>query len=178
MRLEESPSPGAEVTFSGFEEHDDGTSRIFVKLSGEVPVEARVLGTRAEFVLKGATIPVRNNKNPLLAEHFGSMVLSARLVPEHVHVRPGHKKTKQHSGDARLVVVMREAATPPTHFESGADGTTNFVVDFPKPSEASMNPPEKTRTRAHPRAERKAHAKANRKARGAEPPKTVPIDDK
>jgi hypothetical protein len=178
VRLEESPSPGAEVTFSGFEEHDDGTSRIFVKLSGEVPVEVQVKGTRAEFLLKGATIPARNNKNPLLAQHFGSMVLSARLVPERVHVRHAHGK-KKHAGDARLVVVMRRAVTPTSRFETSADGTTTFVVDFPKPSsEASMNPPEKARAKARPRTERRAHAKANRKARGVEPPpKAVPIDD-
>jgi len=32
---------GPAVTYTGFHVFDDGSSRIFVKLSGEVPVEAR-----------------------------------------------------------------------------------------------------------------------------------------
>jgi len=70
------------VTFTGFDEASDGTSRLYVKLSRAVTVELNSSGTHLEYLLPGATIPISNNKNPLITRHFGVQVVSARLVVE------------------------------------------------------------------------------------------------
>lgn len=116
------------ITYTGFHVFDDGSSRIFVKLTAEVPVEARYSGKRVEYVFRGARIPIRNNKNPLLTEHFGASVVSARFVQD--------KKVKGRSKttDARFEIVLREAAKPTHKIERMPDGTAIFTVDLAKPS--------------------------------------------
>jgi len=116
------------ITFSGFHVFDDGSSRIFVKLSAEVPVDAHYAGKRIEYVFRGARIPVRNNKNPLLTEHFGAQVVSARFVQD----KKGKGRDK--SLDARFEIVLREESKPPHKIERMPDGTAIFTVDLPKPS--------------------------------------------
>ena len=108
------------VTFAGFHVFESGRSRIFVKLTGDVPVEAKHGGKKAAFVLRGASVGVRNNKNPLLTQHFASSVLSARLVP---------------SDDAvTLSVVLRDSVTPSHRVARHQDGSVTVHFDFPAPS--------------------------------------------
>jgi hypothetical protein len=133
------PGEGADVTVSGFHAFDDGTSRITVELTSTVTVDANVTGRRAEYLLHGARIPIRNNKNPLLTEHFAAVVVSARLIPEG-EGKKGRKKHEPTRSDVRLVVEMREAAKPQHRLVRNADGTATLVVDFPKPTKPPAPP--------------------------------------
>jgi hypothetical protein len=131
----------SEVTFSGFEAFDDGSARLFVKLTREVPVEAKYEGKTVDYLLPGTRIPVRNNKNPLLTRHFGSAVVSARFVAEEAPGKRGHKGHKKKTlGDVHLVVELREALRPAHRIETQPDGSAVLVVDVPKPT--TPPPPE------------------------------------
>jgi OOP family OmpA-OmpF porin len=132
---------GAAVTFSGFHVFPDGTSRIYVQLTSSVAVDANVTGKKAEYLLHGARIPIRNNKNPLSAEHFVAEVVNARLVPTGQEAK-GRKKQKAKTSDVRLVVEMRDAAKPQHRLVRNADGTATLVVDFPKPTKPPAPPPD------------------------------------
>ncbi len=131
----------AAITYAGFQMFDDGTSRVYVQLTEPVAVEETLKGATAEYRLVGATIPARNNENPLLAEHFAAEVRSARLLPE--GKRKGRGKKKR-GGSARLVVEMREAAHPEHRMIQNADGTATLVVDFPKPMKPVPPEPDST----------------------------------
>jgi hypothetical protein len=136
----------AAVTFTGFDEAPDGTSRLYVKLSRPVTVETVVSGTHLEYFLPGTTIPIRNNKNPLITRHFGVQVVSAQLVPEggpkekrKTKKRAKAKEPPQALG-VRLVVETREPVKPRYRIVKNQDGSAVLVVDFPKPSKPP--PPE------------------------------------
>ncbi len=134
----------AAITFTGFDEHPDGSSRLYVKLSHPVAVEPTLSGTHLEYVLVGTRIPIRNNKNPLITSHFGAQVVSARLVLEdHSTVKGkgrGRKRAKTKvvaplvADAARLVVETREVVKPLHKMIKNADGSAILVIDFAKPS--------------------------------------------
>jgi hypothetical protein len=119
---------GPAITFTGFHVFDDGRSRIFVKLTSEVPVETRYSGRKVEFLFRGAKIPIRNNKNPLITEHFPASIVSARYAAD----KKG--KGREKHADARLEIVLREESRPTHKVERQGDGTAIFTVDLPKPS--------------------------------------------
>ena len=123
---------GADVTFAGFHVFEDGTSRLYVQLTSSVVVDANVVGKKAEYLLHGARIPIRNNKNPLFTQHFVTQVVSARLVPVGQDPK-GRRKHQAKPSDVRLVVEMREDAKPQHRVVRNADGSATLVVDFPKP---------------------------------------------
>lgn len=115
-------APRPQVTFTGFHEFEDGSARIWVRLTKAVNVEERTGKSQVTFVLKGAKVPGRNNKNPLLTSHFTSSVMSARLLA-----------TKH---DAELVVTLKQDVTPKHRIVARPDGTTSVQIDFPAPSAA------------------------------------------
>jgi hypothetical protein len=141
----------AAITFTGFDEAPDGTSHLYVMLTRAVAVEERAAGTHVEYRLVGTTIPLRNNKNPLITSHFGTQVVSAQLVlageSKHAKTKKRTKKTRAAAAPppapedgARLVIVTREAVKPQHRVVQNADGSATFVVTFPKPSKPP--PPE------------------------------------
>jgi hypothetical protein len=148
------PSGIAQITFSGFHVFQDGSSRLFVQLSQPTSIEAKVAGKKAEFLITGARVPIRNNKNPLLTRHFTALVVSARLVPEGATRGKGKAKAKS---DVRLVVEMREAGKPDHRVVRNPDGSATLVIDFPKP----VTPPSPEPDEAPPA----------QKASDAEPPR-------
>ena len=107
----------AAVTFAGFHVFDDGTSPIFVKVTSEVPVEVKRKGKQVEYLLRGAKVVVKNNKNPLITKDFVSPVMVARLVPEKEGVV--------------LHVELREVVTPTHRVSRHPDGSITLHVDFP-----------------------------------------------
>lgn len=141
---------GVAVTFTGFDEQPDGTSRLYVKLSRAVDVEPVSSGTHLEYFLVGATIPIRNNKNPLITRHFGVQVMSARLVSEGPAKEKAktRKRTKAKAPPqpdtgrlgVRLVIETREPVKPRSRMVKNQDGTAIFIVDFARPSKPP--PPE------------------------------------
>jgi len=134
---------GPAITFTGFHVFEDGRSRIFVKLTSEVPVEARYSGRKVEYLFRGAKIPVRNNKNPLITEHFPASIVSARYVAD----KKG--KGREKPADARLEIVLREESKPTHKVERQGDGTAIFTVDLPKPR--TPPPPSPTPTAPAPK---------------------------
>lgn len=139
----------ADITFTGFDEHPDGSSRVYVKLSHPVSVEPSYSGKHIEYVLVGTRIPIKNNENPLITTHFGAVVVSARLVLED-HSALNAKARKRGkakaaapaapSDAARLVIDTREAVKPEHKMLRNSDGSAVLVVDFARPSKAV--PPE------------------------------------
>ena len=121
---------GPTITFTGFHVFEDGRSRIFVKLTSEVPVEASYSGRKVEYLFRGAKNPVRNNQNPLITEHFPASIVSARYA---VDKKDKKGKGRDKSGDARLEIVLREESKPTHRVERQGDGTAVFTVDLPKP---------------------------------------------
>lgn len=106
------------VTFAGFHVFDDGSSRIFVKLTGKVPVEEKRGKEGVEYVLVGARIGAKNNKNPLPTEYFSASVLSVRLAAD--------------GDDVVLTLVLKKGVTPSHKVVQHADGTMTLNVDLPR----------------------------------------------
>lgn len=88
----------SEITFVGYQSLQGGRGRVFVELSEPVAVEISQAGQVIEYKLVGASVPLKNNKNPLLLSEFSSSALSAVLVPD--------KKA------VRLVITLRSAVSP------------------------------------------------------------------
>lgn len=113
--------PGAVVaTMPGFQGLADGSSRIFVQLSGSVTVEERKARGVVTYLFKGVDVAKRNNENPLVTVHMNTPVTRARLVPA--------------GRDLRLVVDLRKDVegkwqlTPAT---APATGSV-FSVEYPR----------------------------------------------
>src|SRR5262249_25774631 len=69
------------------------------------------------YSLKGASVPVHNNRNPLLTKHFNTPVARAQLHP----VR----------GGVRLVIALRAATTPVHRVRPVEGGGAVLEIDFP-----------------------------------------------
>lgn len=107
------------VTFTGLRVREDGSSTLFVELTRATEVEVTENGKDVSFLLSGAKIRDRNNKNPLNAEYFKANVLRAKLVEEKAGVR--------------LVVQLRETAKTAHGMTTSVVGA-RLVVDVPPPS--------------------------------------------
>lgn len=108
------------VTFSGLHVYQDGSSTLFVDLTRTTTVQVAHAGREVSFLLSGAKIRYRNNKNPLIAEYFKTNVLRARLVDE--------------PGGVRLIVKLREEV-PTDHGMTGSQTGARLRVDIPPPSQ-------------------------------------------
>ncbi len=98
----------AEVTFSGYQSLPGNRGIVFVELSDAVAVEVSRVGQVIEYRLVGASVSLKNNKNPLLLRDFNSSAMSAVLVPE--ARGKGRQKKKQRA--VRLVIELRGVASP------------------------------------------------------------------
>jgi hypothetical protein len=102
----------------GFETLSDGSTRLFVKLSGPVSYETRSDHGSTAYVLKGTRVARQNNCNPLVTEYFNTPVTTARLV--------------QHEHDLWFVTETRATVAPAVSLDTEADGGATFSVRFPK----------------------------------------------
>ena len=110
--------PGTpDVIEPGFETLADGSSRLFVELSKQVPFETKTAAGTITYILKGAHVDKRNNYNPLVTVHFNTPVSQARLVP--------------HGSDLFFVVTLRAAVQPTATMDAGKDGTAILKIAFP-----------------------------------------------
>jgi OmpA-OmpF porin, OOP family len=117
----------AVVTMAGFNMHDNGTSRLYVDVTRPVSIDVTQKGTRLEYTLENTRITLKNNKNPLLAQYFGSVVVSARLT--------------QDKRDAKLVIVMRAPLKPVHRLVEQPGGSASLVIDFPATPDVAPAPP-------------------------------------
>jgi hypothetical protein len=107
----------AVVTMAGFRAHKDGRSTIYVEVTRPVPVESNAGGRELTFKLRGAKVTLRNNRNPLLAQHFSTVVESARLVSD--------------ANDVALEIKLRKATTPQHRLVNHPGGAATLEVEFP-----------------------------------------------
>lgn len=110
------PGP-ANAVMPGFETLPDGSTRLFVDLSGPVSYETKSDRASTSYVLKGTRVARKNNCNPLVTEYFNTPVTTARLVP--------------HGHDLWLVTETRAKVDPAVSIENEADGGVAFSVHYP-----------------------------------------------
>lgn len=107
-----------EITFSGYQSLPGGRGIVFVEMTEPVAVEVRRTGQVVEYRLIGATVPLKNNKNPLLLRDFSSSAMSAVLVPD--------KKS------VRLVITLRDKISPSHRMVPRGKGAA-LEVELPAP---------------------------------------------
>ena len=105
-------------TFPGFEQLPDGSTRFFVHLNQNVPVEERRATGSVTYVMKGAHLRVNNDANALVTVHFNTPVFRARLSPQ--------------GNDLLFILELRSAVTPTFKMTSNADKTSTLQIDFAK----------------------------------------------
>jgi hypothetical protein len=102
----------------GFEELDDGSTRLFVDLTAPAAYETRTGKGSLTYILKGTQVAKRNNCNPLVTVFFNTPVTRAQLVP--------------HGGDLWFVVDVRAPAPPSVSVDAKAEGGATLSIRFPK----------------------------------------------
>jgi hypothetical protein len=117
---------GAEITFTGYQSLPGHRGVVFVELTEVVEVEVTRVGQVVEYRFVGASVPLRNNKNPLLLRDFDSSAVSAVLRTE-----PRKKgRDKYQPRSTRLVITLRGAASPTYRMLQRGKGAV-FEVQLP-----------------------------------------------
>jgi hypothetical protein len=111
----------AEITFSGYHSLPNGGGILFVEMTDTVAVEVKRAGQVIEYRLVGATVPLKNNRHPLLLRDFSSSITSAVLVPENKG-KPG----------VRLVVTLRSPINPAHRMVARGKGAA-LEIELPPP---------------------------------------------
>ncbi len=106
------------ATLPGFRFFRDGTSRVFVELSGKVKVEESAAKGLLTYHLAGVQVPERVNRMSLRTENFATPVGRVRLV-------------QVDETNADLIIELRAQSASKTKLRSGPRGTV-LSVDFPK----------------------------------------------
>lgn len=112
----------AEVTFSGYQTLPGDRGIVFVELTDPVAVEVTRNGQVIEYKLVGASVPLRNNKNPLLLRDFKSSAMTAQLVPANQGGKPA----------VRLVITLRGKVSPSHRMVARGRGAA-LEVELPAP---------------------------------------------
>jgi len=119
----------AEVTFCGYQSLPGNRGVVFVELSDLVAVEVTRSGQVIEYKLVGASVPLKNNRNPLLLGSFNSSALSAVLVPE----KRAKGRAAKTPASVRLVITLRGQASPTYRMLARGKGAA-LEVELPPPS--------------------------------------------
>jgi hypothetical protein len=109
---------GLVATLPGFQMLPDGSSRLFVTLTGQANVTEKKDARALTYVIHGAHVVLRNNENALVTVHFNTPVTRARLLP----VR----------GDLAFSIELRADSASTWRMVDGGDGSAILQVDFPK----------------------------------------------
>jgi hypothetical protein len=112
------PAASPLVTYSGLRVYEDGSSTLQVNLTKAAPVELGEQGARLVYLIKGAKIELRNNKNPLRAEYFSSNVMSSKLDDS--------------KDGARLEIQLRSPVTPVSEMIRHSGGVI-LRIEIPAP---------------------------------------------
>lgn len=108
--IHEAPKGPPTATWVGFRQLSPTKTLVYVNLTETVAVRSETQGNRLIFTLSGTRVAVRNNRNPLLASHFGTAVKSAQLLPK--------------GKDVELVIELNGAATPHSRVVRETQGAT------------------------------------------------------
>ena len=120
---------GAEITFTGYQTLPGHRGVVFVELTEVVEVEVTRVGQVVQYRFVGATVPLRNNKNPLLLRDFDSSAVSAVLQTESRR----KARDKHEPRSTRLVITLRGAASPTYRMLQRGKGAV-FEVELPPPT--------------------------------------------
>jgi hypothetical protein len=113
-------SASTRVTFVGFQQFEDKSSRLFVHLTAEPASIARHAdGVRVRFTFADTDVGVRNNKNPLVLKHFKAPLLRARLTQVDTAVQ--------------LELVLRKPIAVSHRVMRRDDGLYSLEIDFAAP---------------------------------------------
>lgn len=124
----------AEITFTGYQTLPGNRGIVFVQLTDPVAVEVKRAGSVIEYKFVGATVPLRNNKNPLLLADFNVSALTARLVSDKpVRGRAGKHHHAQEPASVRLVITLRGNVAPAHRMVTRGKGAV-FEVELPPPA--------------------------------------------
>jgi len=123
----------AEITFTGYQSLPGNRGIVFVQLTDAVAVEVSRSGSVIEYKLLGATVPLKNNKNPLLLGDFNGSALSARLVPDKPARGRGAKHRAHQPSAVRLVITLRGNVAPSYRMLARGKGAI-FEVELPPPA--------------------------------------------
>lgn len=126
----------AEITFSGYRALPGGRGVLFVELTEPVAVEVSRSGQVVEYRLVGATVPLKNNQNPLLLDDFSASAVTASLVVEKPVKDAGRGPAR--SASVKLVVTLRGQATPAYRLVSRGGGA---ALEVELPAEGSAPSP-------------------------------------
>jgi hypothetical protein len=116
----------AEITLTGYQSLPGDRGIVFVELTDPVAVEVTRVGNVIEYKLIGATVPLRNNENPLLLRDFNSSALTAVLVPD----KRDKRRAKHGPKSVRLVITLRGSVSPSFRMVEHGKGAT-LEVDLP-----------------------------------------------
>lgn len=112
--------PGSPIAgVPAFRVLEDGSSRIFLKITGKPTVSERKSASAFGLVLPGVYVPTRIAQRPLDTSFFATPVSRVRLIGE--------------EGSALLAVDMKQPAVPTLKIENQSDGIV-ILIDFPKPT--------------------------------------------
>lgn len=109
------------ATFVGFRRLGPKRVLVYVELTKATGVDFTGKGRTLEYTMQKTRVTLRNNRNPLLARHFDSVVQSARLVPAGedlklvIQLRRDAEQVSRvvrHATGATLEVELTESAAP------------------------------------------------------------------
>lgn len=103
-------SEGPVATFVGFRRLGPSRALVYVELTEAPDVELQKTSRTVNYTMRGTRVTLKNNRNPLLAGHFESVVQSA-------HLEPAGK-------DLKLVIQLRKPAEPQSTVVRHGQGAT------------------------------------------------------
>ncbi|QQR89233.1 MAG: hypothetical protein IPJ88_13605 [Myxococcales bacterium] len=124
------PGRPVKATWPGFQMRKDGSSRLFLQLTG--PTDTNLLQTNAGFDvhIKSAKIQGKNTRRKLDTRFFDTPMVEARLVKK--------------KNDLYLKVIEREKVMPKLSTELNKEGYYYLYLDFPKFESKSNDAPSAT----------------------------------
>ena len=105
------------ATFPGFRLLPDGKTQLYVELSRPCSVNEKRQGGTLVYVLRGARVVARNNKNALITTHFPTPMDRARL--------------RSAGDDLEVVIDLRADVTAAYEVVPSDGGTARLQVTFP-----------------------------------------------
>ncbi len=105
------------ATLPGFTMNEDGTSRVFLEVSADVPVSEQKNQLMLAYRFAGVSVPERVNRLAIPTTHFNTPVASVQVL--------------QIDGAAELRIMLRQDTEPRTRLKRSPGGTV-LSVDFPR----------------------------------------------
>jgi Thrombospondin type 3 repeat len=143
-RIASAAAGPAQLTFAGFRSFDDGTSLVFVELTGPVAVDVKKVRGTLVYTLANTRVPLRNNRNPLLTSDFSSIVRRTTIAQRKKAVEISLQLKADIQPEQRLVqrgaVTVLEIQLPKAPPASARSGSTDSESNAPNEAKAPRQP--------------------------------------